>query len=67
MSLFNLKLDLDETYINIIEQYLMILSAFVFMILLEPLNNFNALSFMFYIILGMLFFNLVLKQIISFR
>jgi len=45
----------------------MILSAFIFMVLLEPLEKFNALSMMFYIILGMLFNNLVIKQLISFR
>jgi hypothetical protein len=67
MTLFQLKLDIDEIYINIIEQYLMILCAFIFMILLEPLNKFNTLSMMFYTILGMLFYNLVVKQVISFR
>lgn len=67
MALFDLNLNIDDTYKKIIEQYLMILCAFIFMILLEPLNKFNAISLMFYIILGMLFYNLVLTQIISIR
>lgn len=67
MALFDIELAIDDTYKKMIEQYLMILCAFVFMVLLEPLEKFNAISFMFYIILGMMFYNLVLKQIISIK
>lgn len=65
MALFNIKLDLDETYINIIKQYLMALCIFIFLILLEPLDQINTLSLFFYTILGILFYNLILTQIIS--
>ena len=67
MALFEINLAIDPVYKQIIEQYLMILSAFIFMVLLEPLEKFNAISFMFYIILGMLFYNLVLREVIAFK
>ena len=35
---------MGKVYKKIIEQYLMILCAFIFMVLLEPMNKFNALS-----------------------
>ena len=65
MALFDLYLDIADEYKQIIEQYLFILSSIIFFIMLEPTDKFNAISFLFYNILGMLFHNLVLKQIIS--
>jgi len=65
MALFNLNLNIDAEYKKIIEQYLFILCSLIFMIALEPVDKFNAVSFLFYNILGMVFYNLVLKQIVS--
>ena len=65
MALFELNLDIDKTYKSMIEQYLMILSSFIFLVMLEPLNQFNAISMMFYIILGMMFYHLIIKQVIK--
>ena len=65
MALFQLNLDIDTEYKKMIEQYLFILCSLIFMIALEPVEKFNAVSFLFYNILGMVFYNLVLKQIVS--
>ena len=65
MALFELNLDVDTEYKKMIEQYLFILCSLIFMIALEPVDKFNAVSFLFYNILGMVFYNLVLKQIVS--
>ena len=65
MALFQLNLDIDTEYKKMIEQYLFILCSLIFMIALEPVEKFNAVSFLFYNILGMVFYNLVLKQIIA--
>jgi len=67
MALFEIALDIDETYKKIIQQYLFLLCSFIFMIILEPANKVTALSLLFYSILGMLFYELVLKQIIIFK
>ncbi len=64
MALFEIALDIDETYKKIIHQYLFLLCSFIFMIILEPSSQVTALSLLFYSILGMLFYELVLKQII---
>lgn len=65
MALFQLDLDIDETYKTIIDQYLFILCSLIFLIMLEPVDKFNGVTFLFYNILGILFYNLVVKQIIS--
>jgi len=67
MALFEIALDIDETYKKIIEQYLFLLCSFIFMILLEPTNKITAISLLCYNVLGMLFYELVLKQIILFK
>ena len=67
MALFELDLAIDETYKKIIEQYLFILCSFIFMIMLEPATKISAVSLLFYSVLGMLFNELVLKQIIIFK
>ena len=67
MALFELNLDIDTEYKKMIEQYLFILCSLIFMIMLEPVEKFNAVSFLFYNILGMVFYNLVVKQVISFN
>lgn len=65
MALFNIKLDIDETYKQIIDQYLYILSSFLFLMILEPLNGLTSITLFLYNILGMLFHNLVLKHILK--
>ena len=67
MALFELDLAIDKSYKNIIEQYLFILCSFIFMIMLEPATKISAISLLFYSVLGMLFNELVLKQIIIFK
>ena len=67
MALFEIALDINETYKKIIEQYLFLLCSFIFMIFLEPANKITAISLLCYNLLGMLFYELVLKQIILFK
>ena len=67
MALFEIDLAIDETYKKIIKQYLFILCSFIFMIMLEPATKISAISLLFYSVLGMLFNELVLKQIIIFK
>ncbi len=66
MALFKIKLDLDQKYIDLINQYLAVLSAFLFLILLEPLENLNALTLLFYAILGIMFNKLILEEVVEF-
>ena len=66
MPLFEIALDIDESYKRIIDQYFFILCSLVFMLILEPLKSITTLSLLFYNILGMLFYELVFKQIILF-
>jgi hypothetical protein len=67
MSLINIKLPIEEEYKKIVEQYVMIICSMLFMIILEPTNQFNSITFMLYNILGMLFFHLVFKKIVTFE
>ena len=64
MPVFELTLNIDQEYKKIIDQYLFILTSLIFMILLEPVDEFNAITLLLYNILGMIFYNLVVKQII---
>ena len=67
MSLINIKLPVEEEYKKIVEQYVMILCSMLFMIILEPLNKFNSITFLMYNILGSLFYNLVFLKIVKFE
>lgn len=64
MPLLNIKLDIEESYKKIIKQYLYLFSSFIFIILFEPNSNVTMVTLFLYNILGMLFHNLILKEII---
>ena len=66
MALIEVVLDIDETYKRVINQYFFILFSLLFMLMLEPLNKITSLSLLFYNMLGMLFYELVFKQLINF-
>ena len=67
MALFELNLDVPQTYKDMVNQYFALISTYLFMIILEPLDKFNVVSMLFYNLLGMLFYNLVVKEIIVIR
>ena len=64
MALFELVLDIPQAYKDMINQYLALISTYLFMIILEPLDKFNVVSMLFYNLLGMLFYNLVIKELV---
>ena len=66
MAIFNIELDIDNSYKIVLEQYLTTLCIFLFHMSLEPSNEFNAFTMLLYSILGIMFYNLVVKQIILF-
>jgi hypothetical protein len=66
MAIIDIKLGIDDIYIKILHQALMMLSTTLFFILLED-NNFTPMTFFLYNILGLLFYHLVLEQIIMIR
>ena len=64
MAIFELELDIPQNYKEMVNQYFALISTYLFMIILEPLDKFNVVSMLFYNLLGMLFYNLVVKEII---
>ena len=64
MALFELVLDIPQTYKDMVNQYFALISTYLFMIILEPVDKFNVVSMLFYNLLGMLFSNLDVKEII---
>ena len=67
MALFEIVLNLNESYKRIIDQYLFIVCSLIFMIILEPMDKLTSVSLLFYNVLGMLFYELVLKQIVQIK
>lgn len=67
MSLIKIKLPVEEEYKKVVEQYVMIICSMLFMIILEPIRQFNSITFLMYNILGSLFYNLVFKKIVTFE
>ena len=65
-NLYQFDLGLDEDYLKLIDELLKIFFSFIFLILLEPIKKYSALSLLSYNIVGNIFYNLVFKKIISF-
>tara|TARA_B110000285_G_C14984157_1_gene542952 strand:- start:374 stop:580 length:207 start_codon:yes stop_codon:yes gene_type:complete len=65
--LYEINLGLDEEYLNIIDELLKIFFSLIFLVLLEPVKKYNAVSLLSYNIVGTLFYNLIFKTIISLK
>jgi len=65
--LYEINLGLDEEYLNIVDELLKIFFSLIFLVLLEPIKSYNALSLLSYNIVGNLFYNLIFKTIISLK
>lgn len=66
-NLYQFDLGLDEDYLKLIDELLKVFFSFIFLILLEPIKKYSALSLLSYNIIGNIFYNLIFKKIISFK
>ncbi|SUZ91044.1 uncharacterized protein METZ01_LOCUS43898 [marine metagenome] len=66
-NLYQIDLGLDEDYLKLIDELLKIFFGFIFLILLEPIKKYSALSLLCYNIVGTIFYNLIFKNIVSFK
>jgi|TARA_B100001971_G_scaffold15258_1_gene11981 hypothetical protein len=66
-NLYQIDLGLDEDYLKLIDELLKVFFGFIFLILLEPIKKYSALSLLSYNIVGTIFYNLIFKNIVSFK
>jgi len=66
-NLYEIDLGLEEEYLKLIDEILKIFFSLIFLVLLEPVKKYNAISLLSYNIVGTLFYNLIFKNIILFK
>jgi hypothetical protein len=66
-NLYEINLGLEPEYLKLIDEVLKMFFSLIFLVLLEPVNKYNAISLLSYNIVGTLFYNLIFKNIILFK
>ena len=66
-NLYQIDIGLDKEYLKLIDELLKVFFSFIFLILLEPIKRYSALSLFSYNIVGTIFYNLIFKNIVSFK
>lgn len=66
-NLYEINLELKEEYLKLIDEILKMFFSLIFLVLLEPVKKYNAISLLSYNIIGTLFYNLIFKNIILFK
>ena len=66
-NLYEINLGLEEEYLKLIDEILKMFFSLIFLVLLEPIKKYNAISLLSYNIVGTLFYNLIFKNIITFK
>jgi len=66
-NLYEINLELKEEYLKLIDEILKMFFSLIFLVLLEPVKKYNAISLLSYNIVGTLFYNLIFKNIILFK
>jgi hypothetical protein len=66
-NLYEINLDLEPEYLKLIDEILKMFFSLIFLVLLEPVKKYNAISLLSYNIVGTLFYNLIFKNIILFK
>jgi hypothetical protein len=66
-KLYEINLGLEPEYLNLIDELLKMFFSLIFLVLLEPVKKYNAISLLSYNIVGTLFYNLIFKNIILFK
>ena len=66
-KLYEIDLGLEPEYLKLIDELLKMFFSLIFLVLLEPVKKYNAMSLLSYNIVGSLFYNLIFKTIISLK
>jgi|ETNmetMinimDraft_8_1059916.scaffolds.fasta_scaffold86349_1 hypothetical protein len=66
-KLYEIDLGLEPEYIKLIDELLKMFFSLIFLVLLEPVKKYNAISLISYNIVGTLFYNLIFKNVIIFK